>query len=108
MKSVDVASIAELNEILEKSPVTLVDFSARWCGPCKKLLPMLEDLSKEPKMSSVNFIKIDVDDNQEISEVMNVQAMPTIVIFKGTKEVEYIVGANIEKIRVALDQALQQ
>jgi thiol-disulfide isomerase/thioredoxin len=92
MKSVDVASIAELNEILEKSPVTLVDFSARWCGmlklfitaptiliflgPCKKLLPMLEDLSKEPKMSSVNFIKIDVDDNQEISEVMNVQAMP--------------------------------
>ena len=108
MEELKITNVADFNKMLEKSPVTVVDFSARWCGPCKALAPQLVELSKEPQLKKVHFVKIDVDDNQEISELMNIQAMPTVFIFRETKQIEHIVGANFEKIRDAIFDAVKQ
>lgn len=70
---------------LIKEGVTLVDFYATWCGPCKMLAPQLERLAE--KRQDINVIKIDVDQHEELAAEFNIRVVPTLILFKD--------GANI-------------
>ena len=72
-------SMEQFNEII-KNGVTLVDFYATWCGPCKMLAPELEKLAEA--RNDVNIVKVDVDEFGAIAGEFNVRAVPTLVLFK--------------------------
>lgn len=71
--------------------VALVDFSAVWCGPCKMLTPTVEALAAEMK-GQVNIGKVDIDQEQDLAVRFNVMSVPTLVFFKGGKQVDSMIG----------------
>ncbi len=73
-----------------KKGVTLVDFHADWCGPCRMLAPVLEKVSKDLTGSSIG--KLDIDEAQEIAAQFEVTSVPTLILFKDGKEVGRLVG----------------
>jgi thioredoxin 1 len=77
---------------IAKYPVMLVDFWASWCGPCRKVSPIIEKLAKEYS-GRVAFGKVNVDENQMISGSFGIQSIPTMMIFKGGKAVDVMIGA---------------
>jgi len=79
-------------DVLKSQVPCLVDFWAPWCGPCKSIAPVLEDLAKE-FAGKVKFCKINVDDNPQTPTQYNVKGIPNLIFFKGGKVVEQIVGA---------------
>lgn len=72
------------SEVLKETGVVVVDFFANWCGPCKMLSPVLEEIQGE--MKDVKIVKVDVDQNQELAGKYGVQNIPTIKIFKAGDE----------------------
>ncbi len=77
-------------EASKEKPV-LVDFWATWCGPCKMLSPLVEELAGE-KSEQLNVAKIDVDENQAVSSQFGIMSIPTLILFKGGKPVKQLVG----------------
>jgi thioredoxin 1 len=75
-----------------KYPIMLVDFWAPWCGPCRMVSPIIEQLSREYS-GRIAFGKVNVDENQRIAASFGIQSIPTLMIFKGTKAVDVIIGA---------------
>lgn len=73
-----------------ESGITVVDFWAPWCGPCKMIAPLLDELASE--MSDVTFAKVNIDNNQEIAVKFNVMSIPTVIIFKDGKPLSSTVG----------------
>ena len=71
--------------------VTLVDFYAPWCGPCKMIAPVLEQLSTELE-GKVNIIKVDVDVEQQLAQKYNVMSIPTLLLFKEGNVIGQVVG----------------
>ena len=69
----------------------LVDFWASWCGPCRMLAPVFEELGKEVK--KVKFAKVDITENEEIAQKYGVMSIPTLIIFKDGKEIDRRMGA---------------
>jgi thioredoxin 1 len=84
---------ADFAEKVLNSPIpVVVDFWAPWCGPCKSIAPVLEEVAKELD-GKVVFFKVNVDDNQKSPAQYNVRAIPNLIIFKGGAEVDRVVGA---------------
>jgi thioredoxin 1 len=79
-------------EVLEAEQPTFVDFWASWCGPCKMLGPIFEELSGEYS-GKVKFAKVNVDENPKIPANYGVRGVPTLIMFKGGKVVDQVVGA---------------
>lgn len=77
-------------EVLEESKTVLVDFYADWCGPCKMLSPIIEEVAKEN--SNAKIVKINVDDAQELAMNYNIMSIPTLVVIKEGKEINRTVG----------------
>ena len=84
-----IRSTKSFDDIIAKGNV-VVDFYADWCGPCKRMTPVLCSLSEE--FSNVTFIKVNIDDNKSIADRYGVKSIPTLIFFKDGKEVERTVG----------------
>ena len=74
-----------------KNGVVLVDFFATWCGPCRMLAPILEEVQAESD-GKFNIVKVDVDENEKLAKKFGILSIPTMIIFKDGTDVEKIVG----------------
>ena len=92
MKPIEVTDATFQNEVIKSDKPVLVDFWAEWCGPCKMIAPVVEELAKEYD-GRLKVGKVDVDSNQAVSMQYGVRSIPTLLIFKGGKVVEQVVGA---------------
>jgi thioredoxin 1 len=89
-----------------KYPIMVVDFWAPWCGPCRMVSPIIEQLSREYS-GRVAFGKVNVDENQRIAASFGIQSIPTLMMFKGSKAVDVIIGAMPKaQIEMKLKQQL--
>ena len=80
------------NEVLKSDTPVLVDFWAEWCGPCRRVAPVLDELAGEMD-GKVRIAKLNVDENQKIAMDFMVQSIPTFILFKGGKMADRLMGA---------------
>lgn len=96
----------EFDEMI-KTGYTLVDFFADWCGPCKMLSPLLEEVSEEYK--DIKFVKVNVDDNMDLAERYTIMSIPTVYIFKDNELIHSLTGyTNKDGLRNFINQALNK
>jgi thioredoxin 1 len=80
------------SEVMKSNEVVIVDFWAEWCGPCKRIAPILEELASE-YAGRAKVVKVDVDANQEVAGRFRIQSIPTLLFFKGGQMVDSVIGA---------------
>ena len=90
---VDVSDASFQSEVLASKTPVLVDFWATWCGPCKMVAPVLEEIANE-KIGALTIAKIDVDANPATARDFQVVSIPTMILFKDGAPVKRIVGAK--------------
>jgi thioredoxin 1 len=79
-------------DVLNSEKPVLVDFWAEWCGPCRMIAPIVEAVAEEFE-ATATVVKLNVDDNPTTSGAYGIRSIPTLILFRGGKEVERVVGA---------------
>jgi thioredoxin 1 len=87
-------------EVLGSDKLVLVDFWATWCGPCRMVAPVLEEIAEEYS-DTISIAKLDVDENQATARDYQVLSIPTLILFKGGEPVKQIVGAKPKQALLA-------
>ena len=108
MSSPNVVSVNESNfdaEVVHTETPVLVDFWAEWCGPCKMIAPILDEIASE-KAGAVKVAKVNVDENQGLSTKFGIRAIPTLLFFKNGSVREQIVGMTSKRDLIAKLEAL--
>ena len=92
-------------EVNQSDKPVIVDFWAEWCGPCKMIAPMLDEIAKE-KAESVKVAKVNVDENQSLSFKYNIRAIPSLLIFKNGQLRDQVTGMTSKKDLLGRIEAL--
>ncbi|KUJ22329.1 DUF1000-domain-containing protein [Mollisia scopiformis] len=102
-KTVIINSLGQFEGLLKSSRIVVTDFHAVWCGPCKTIAPIFEQLSQQlSRPNLITFVKVDVDQQKEIASKYGITAMPTFMIFKQGKVEEKIQGADPRKLQAVI------
>lgn len=80
----------EFENLIKQEKIVVVDFFAVWCGPCQMLTPVLEDLSNE--LTEIDVLKIDIDEEQELAISMEIEVVPTVMLFKNGEKRKVLEG----------------
>ena len=93
-------------EVLKSETPVLVDFWATWCGPCKAIAPAVDEIAREYK-GKLKVGKVDIDQHQQVAQKFGIRSIPTLLVFKGGRVVDTIVGAVPKsKLEDSLKKAL--
>jgi thioredoxin 1 len=101
MTVTEVKNLSEFRKTLEDHKAVVVDFWAPWCGPCRFISPVVEKLSDS--FDSVFFIKVNVDEAEDISQEYGIRAMPTFMAFRDGEKVDEVVGADPSKLQTLIE-----
>ncbi|XP_043916978.1 thioredoxin-like [Protopterus annectens] len=82
--------------------LVVADFTATWCGPCKMIAPIFEEMAG--KYEDVLFLKVDIDEAEEVANCHNVRSVPTFIFFKNGQKVDDFSGANKEKLQEFIER----
>ncbi|PZS07215.1 MAG: thioredoxin [Solirubrobacterales bacterium] len=93
-------------EVVESELPVLVDFWAPWCGPCRMVAPIVEEIAKE-RVDELKVVKLNIDENQETAMTFNVMSIPTLILFRDGQPAKTVVGAHPKKkLEAELEPAL--
>ncbi|XP_039996890.1 thioredoxin [Xiphias gladius] len=104
-----VENLEEFMAILKEAgdKLVVVDFTATWCGPCKQIAPQFVALSEKPENKNVIFLKVDVDEAEDLSSHCDINCMPTFQFYRKGERVSEFSGANIDKLKSLLESLRQ-
>ncbi|MBO4979225.1 MAG: thioredoxin [Clostridia bacterium] len=100
MSAINIGNHNFQNEVLNSDRKVLVDFWAPWCGPCRMVVPLVEEIAEE--RSDIKVCKVNVDENPELAERFGVMSIPTLVVMKDGEIVNQAVGARTKEEILAL------
>ncbi len=104
---VKIINADEFKTEISKDTPTVVDFFADWCGPCRMMAPVFEELSKE-MAGKVNFVKVDTEADPEIAQDYEIRGIPTLIIFKKGEEITRLVGfRDKQRLKADIEAALR-
>ena len=95
------ATKAEFDAEIASDKLTVVDFTATWCGPCQRIAPKFEEMSNT--YSDCQFVKVDVDANAETAQACGISCMPTFHFYKAGQKVDEMSGANEEGLKQKIE-----
>jgi len=95
-----VGTLDEFKKVTGEEKLTVVDFTATWCGPCQRIAPAFAKMAED--LPDIQFIKVDVDENDETAQACGIQAMPTFQFYKKGEKLGEFSGASEEKIKEAI------
>mmetsp|Transcript_74885 Transcript_74885/g.86941 ORF Transcript_74885/g.86941 Transcript_74885/m.86941 type:complete len:154 (-) Transcript_74885:66-527(-) len=91
-----IASLSEFQTVIRQPKLTVVDFFAQWCGPCKAIAPQVQRMAEAKP--NVNFIKVDVDQAGDVAAEYRIRAMPTFMFFKDGNKLHTFEGADVQQL----------
>ncbi len=108
MKPRDLTDANFEEEVLKSELPVLVDFWAPWCGPCRMVAPVVEELAEEYD-GRVKFVKVNIDDNVQTAVTYGIRSIPTLLVFKGGQQVDEVIGFRPKgDLQRSLENALTQ
>ena len=102
----EITDHVEFMNLINQNDYVVIDFFAKWCGPCKKLVPQFEYLSLQEKYKNIVFCKVDVDEVNETADLCNVSSLPTIVAFDKAGIFDSVIGSDMQKINKLIDDLI--